>query len=580
MVVIVLGLVVVVLFVVAGSSHAFGGHVVVALQASAELQAVAPEPQLLVAEGREGGLVGPRRERLRAGREEVPDLHLGAESSGDVLALPLIDQGPRDVGAVVEPRVDIVDAPYGVHVVVRHVDGGEGGAHALNELVVQVAQADVETADATLRGEVDSDVLRLPRLFVPVIVFLRVRVLPVRVEAVLEREAEAAVLERECAAREGPVAEVAEPGARTREIGRRVEDGTFRGVVVARPASAAAAPVEHLALRVLDVGICAGLAVRTPGVGSELRARSVGQRIAVVLGRGQQVAVGRVRGDDVDQSPDDAGAVQQRGRPPHDLDPLGAVRVDGHPVVIRRGGEVAGADPVLDDQHPVAPEAPDDRPARAGPEAAVGDARLVLEGFADGARRLPGYLERVDRGDRVERLQRRRGADRRRGDGDFLAHRRQAELEVGGYRFAGIDGDGLAAGGETLALGRDQVRADRHVRELERPVLGEREGARSEDQNHRAVDGTAVLRQRHRAAHRARLLRLARRCRHESHHGQDEQAGAPTRVARCAPRASGSGAAARVEVLAVDHCVEWNIEHARMIANNGAVRLCSHELPG
>ena len=86
--------------------------------------------------------------------------------------------------------------------------------------------------------------------------------------------------------------------------------------------------------------------------------------------------------------------------PPHDLAPFGAVRIDGHAVVIRGGGEVARANPVLDDEHAVAAEAADDRPAGAGTEGwlLLGASRAISNG--------------IDRGDRVE--PRRRSAPRRR----------------------------------------------------------------------------------------------------------------------------------------------------------------------
>ena len=314
------------------------------------------------------------------------------ERAGDVGAVvePRVDVVDAAVGAVVEPRVDVVDAADGVHVVVGHVDGGEGGAHALDEPVVEVAQADVEAADAAPRGEVDRDLLLVSLLLVSVIVLLAVAV--PGVEPVLEREAEPAVLEREAAAGERPVPEVADPGAGAGELAGRVEDGSVGGVVVARLPPPAARPVEEIAPRMLKVGVGSRLPVGAAEVGAHLPPRAVRERVAVALGRREQVPVGRVGGDDVDEAADDAAddarAVQKRGRPPDDLDPLGAVRIDGHSVVIRGGGEVAGADAVLDDEHPVAAEAPDDRPARAGTEAAVGDARLVLEGLADGAGRL------------------------------------------------------------------------------------------------------------------------------------------------------------------------------------------------
>ena len=148
-------IVVMAVVVMVGRAGALRRHVVVTLDPAAELEAIAAEEQLLVAEGREGRLVRPRGQSLGARRHEIADLQLAAEPPRDVLELPLVDERAGDVGAVVEPRVDVVDAADGVHVVVGHVDGGEGGPHALNEPVVEVAQAHVEAADAAPRGEVD-----------------------------------------------------------------------------------------------------------------------------------------------------------------------------------------------------------------------------------------------------------------------------------------------------------------------------------------------------------------------------------------------------------------------------------------
>ena len=532
-------------------------HVVVALDAAAELHAVTPEAQLLVAEGRERGLVRPRGEGLGPRRQEVAELQLGPEPPRDVLELPLVDEGAGDVRAVVEPRVDVVHAADRVHMIVGHVDGGEGGAHALDEPVVEVAQADVPAAHAAPRGEVDRDLLLVPLLLfllVSVIVVLAVAV--TGMEQVLEREAEAAVLEREAAAGERPIPEVADPGAGAGELARRVEDGPLRRVVVAGLPPAAAPPEEEVALRVLQVGVGGGLPVGAPEVGAQLRPRAVGQRLAVTLGRGEQVPVGRVGRDDVDEPADDARAVQQRRRPAHDLDALGAARIDGHPVVVRRRRQVAGADAVLDDEHPVAAEAADHRPARAGAEAAVGDARLVLEGLADGG---GGDAERIDGGDRVERLQRRRRPDRGRGDRHLLAHRRQVEGEVGGRGSACSDGDRPAGRGEAVALRGHLVGADRHVRDLEPAFLGQGERARPQDQDHRTVDEAAVLHQGHGAAHRAGLLRPGRRGGQKRRRRHDPEPKAPRRFGSCATEASPTVVSAAREVLPAGHRGECNV---------------------
>ena len=266
----------------------------------------------------------------------------------------------------------------------------------------------------------------------------------------------------------------------------------------------------------LQVGVRADLPVRTGGIGAQPPARAVEQRVTVALGRCEQVAIGRVRRDHVDEA-DDVRPVEQRGRSPRDLDPFGAVRVDRDAMVIRGAGEVARRDPVLDDVHPVPAEPADDRPARPGSEAAIRDARLVLERLADAAGRIPGSLEGVERRDDIERPERRLGPHRHfGGDGHLLAQRRQAEREIDAGRLAGGHSHRLLDGGEVLALRRDHVRAGREVRELEGPIVGERESARSENQDDRAIDRFSVLHQGHGAAQRAGLP-----------HGQTAQSPAP-----------------------------------------------------
>ena len=84
-------------------------------------------------------------------------------------------------------------------------------------------------------------------------------------------------------------------------------------------------------------------------------------------------------GDHVDQPTDRVGAVEERGRSPHDFNALGRRGVHRDAVIGRLAGQVAHALAVLQDQHAVAVETADDRPRRRGPEAARREARLVLE---------------------------------------------------------------------------------------------------------------------------------------------------------------------------------------------------------
>ena len=128
----------------------------------------------------------------------------------------------------------------------------------------------------------------------------------------------------------------------------------------------------------------ARLGIRVADIGAELPPRAVKQRLAVAL----------VRRDDINESAHCVRAVEQRRRTAHDLDPLGPVRVDGDTVVAGLAGQVAGADPVLQDEHPVAVEAADDRAARSGAEAAARDARLTLQGVAEAAGPMPRRCQR------------------------------------------------------------------------------------------------------------------------------------------------------------------------------------------
>ena len=495
-----------------GQQNATGRGVVGALETPRDLQAKAPEVHFLVVEDGERNLLRARRERFRACRLEVAEPQFRAEPAAKALPRPPIDQRARDVGSVVEARIDVLDAIERVDMVVLDVDHEEAGTDPLNRTVFEVAPAHVETRYAALRGEIDLD--RIVRV-VPVGFVIVLLLIPVGMETVLEGQAETALLRRQAEAREEAVAEIADPGAAARQLGGRVEDAPLRRVVVTRLPVGAAAPEQQVTAGVLQVGVRPGLPVRTRGVGAQPSPRAVEQHVAVALGRREQVAIGRVGRDDVDES-DDIRPVEQRRRSARDLDPLGVVRVDRHAVVIRRAGKIARRNTVLDDVHTVAAEAADDRPARPGPEAAVRDARLVLERFPETAGRLDGNVKGVERRHGVERLERRLSPQcRLGGDGHLLAHRRQAEREFDAGRLACGYCHRLLDGGEVLALRRHHALAGRDVRELECPIVGECECARSKDQDDRAIDRFAVFHQSYGAAHCAGFLRLDRRCRNQ-----------------------------------------------------------------
>ena len=219
--------------------------------------------------------------------------------------------------------------------------------------------------------------------------------------------------------------------------------------------------------------------------------------------------------DDVDESADGVGAVQQRRRPPHDLDPFGDARVDRDAVIAGLARQVARANPILQNQHAVTVESANDRPARTRTEAAAGDAGLPLQNVPETAVQLPDQVERVQRRHRIECLERRLGAARRCGDGYVLVHGRQAELEVDRGGPARRQGDHLPARGQMLPLGEHLVAARRNIADLEAAVLrSQADKPRTHDQDHRSVNRAAVLRQRHRAAHGAGILCPRRRGRH------------------------------------------------------------------
>ena len=291
---------------------------------------------------------------------------------------------------------------------------------------------------------------------VPMLVLVPVLVLVVPVELAGERHAVAAVVQRHASAQEGPVPRPADAGPRVGRIGGGVLDHACgRGVVVGAP-PAAAGPVIHAVARVLQSDVGADLPVRATRVGAELRPRALEQRLAVA----------RVRRDHVDQPADRVRAVEERRRPAHDLDALGAAGIDSDAVVARLARQVSGANPVLQDQHPVAVEAADDRPVRSGPEAADGNARLVLQRGGKIAGRLSRDIEYIERGHRVERLQRRLGSTRRGRHGDLLLDGREAQHEVGSGCSPGFDQHRLPARGQIVPLRYDLVLAGRQVADL------------------------------------------------------------------------------------------------------------------
>ncbi len=417
-------LVVVVLLVMRMSADPFHGPVVVPLDTGAELQPHPSEVHLLVGEGGERRLVGLRRERLGADGFEVAELCPRAELAGEPVGLTLIHFGPHESGPVGERRADTLDSFLDLQLVVLPVDHAHAELKAIDEVVVEVARSDVEPACAPPRIEIDRHlavflfvvvvvlflfVVVIVLVFVVVVVFFLVGVIVfhsvMAVEFARERDAVAAVLHGDAGAREEVPAEVADARPSIRQFGGGVLDRSLGRLVVVGPPGAGARPEQDVALRVLHAAVGADLAVGAAAIGVELGARAGEQRVAVAL-------VGR---HDIDQTAYRVRAVEQRRRAPDDLDPLGDVRVDGHPVVAGLAREVTGPDAVLQNQDAVAVEAADDWTAGSRTEAPAGDARLVAQGVAQASLRRADDVERIQRRYRVECLERRFGAGDRGG---------------------------------------------------------------------------------------------------------------------------------------------------------------------
>ena len=346
-----------------------------------------------------------------------------------------------------------------------------------------------------------------PAVLVPVIVVPAGIHFVVSVELPGERHAVTAVVQRHAGAREELVARPADTGPRVGRLGGGVLDRPQGRGVVLGPPHAAAGPVVHAVPRVLQADVGACLRVRAPHVGAQLRPRALEQRLAVAL----------LGCDHVDEPADRVRAVQQRCRPAHDLDAFRAVGVDRDAMVAGLARQVSGADAVLQDQHPVAVEAADDRPARSGAEAADRNARLVPQGVSETGGRLSCDVERVHGGDRVERLEGRLGSARRGGHRHVLANGREFEYEIHRRGLAWIDGHRLPSRGQVLALREDFVGAGRHALDCKPSLfVGQREVARAHNEDDRAVNG-AVFLHCHGALHPAGLLGQDRRRRKDRH---------------------------------------------------------------
>ena len=87
----------------------------------------------------------------------------------------------------------------------------------------------------------------------------------------------------------------------------------------------------------------------------------------------------------IDHAPDGAAAIQQGGGPAQHLNPLGGEGVDRHRMVKTQARDIHVGAAVLQNQQSVPIQTTDDRPAHVGAKRTVGDARQVVQRFAQSA---------------------------------------------------------------------------------------------------------------------------------------------------------------------------------------------------
>ena len=226
-----------------------------------------------------------------------------------------------------------------------------------------------------------------------------------------ERNPVAGVIEADGAREPGPLAEETEPRLSLIHGALGVLDHPGRGVVVLGPVRVAPAPGEPVPAGRL-------------GANASPHARVSGRVVDVGLppesGRRRVRQVGR-HGDHVHGAADGVRPVEQRRRPPHDLDPFGLERVHRNSVVRGLAAQITGPHAVLHGEHPVPVEAAHDGARGAGSEAAHRHAGGALQQLREVARRLVLKVEPLHRVHRTEGLERRRIAGRG-GDRDPFVH--------------------------------------------------------------------------------------------------------------------------------------------------------------
>ena len=231
------------------------------------------------------------------------------------------------------------------------------------------------------------------------------------VEVSGERNPVAGVIEAHGAREPGPLAEETKPRLSLIHGAFGVLDHPGRGVVVLGPVRVAPAPGEP---------VPAGRLRANAAPHSLVGGRVVEVGLPPESGRRRVREVGR-HGDHVHGAADGVRPVEQRRRPPHDLDPFGLQRVHRNPVVRGLAAQIAGPHAVLHDEHPVPVEAAHDRARGAGSETAHRHAGGALQQLREVARRLVLKVEPLQRVHRTEGLERRRIAGRG-GDRDPFVH--------------------------------------------------------------------------------------------------------------------------------------------------------------
>ncbi len=221
-------------------------------------------------------------------------------------------------------------------------------------------------------------------------------------------------------------------------------------------------------------------------------------------------------GDGVDHAAYGAAAVEQRGRAFDDLDSVQAEQIERLGVIARLKAQRADPLAVLQYQNAIAVKAADYGARRARAEAALGDAQLKIESFAERDGVLFSQLLRADDRDRLDRVECSLLASRG-GNCHLLAHRRQLDLEIGRGHIARGDLNGLHDVRGQVEMRRHVIPARQDVLEFVCPFLvGLDRAFQLDDRHPHVVNGLFRVADRDHAAQRA--IRLSK-----ATHGQGAQ---------------------------------------------------------